>query len=182
MGWFDDVINPVGWASSQLTGSNSDLTKFTKNPLANNSAVIPALAGANKKGEDTPSVPGFDFQSGLDAWRQAGQDLNTSKLQADQQGLAGASNAALANSTGNLAMRGGLSSGANERLAADNMNGFQNAYSGLATKYGLGGAEINRQAAEKGLDLQLASQMGAEKAAAIKNASKGGFLSGLLPG
>ena len=115
-----------------------------------------------------------------DQWTKLSQDLNGQKLQEGNNTLQAASAGALANTTHNLAMKGGLSAGANERLAANNMNGFQDAYSNLATKFGLGSSEIAKQGLETKQDMALKLAESGDRVAAARAGAKGGGLLGFL--
>lgn len=166
MGLFGDILSPTTWATGQLFGSKA------KDAFSKYSDPLGLFGG----GEQEVS-PGSTYD--VSEWTKIGKDLNQGKLQLDKEGLMQTSQSGLANARNNLAMKGGLSAGADERLAKDNMTGFQNAYGGLATRYGLGGAEIEKQGLEKKWE-QLANN---DRAAAIQRAGKGGgLLGGLLGG
>ena len=182
MGWFDDAVgtvssavsNPIGLVAGQLGGSKVKGMWDKFNPMASGIEGLQGRAlGLDQQGVEDQGSPIPDY---TDKWSKISQDLNTNKLQDANETLQGNSAAALADASSNLAMKGGLSAGSQERLAKDNMSGFQNAYAGLATKYGLGASEIDKQALEKKQELDIARQSGAEKSAAIRAAAPKGLL------
>lgn len=193
MGWFEDltdtVTNPVGYGIGQVFGQgakdkfNSVGGGFLSNPGGPTAALLNkgATSGIGLTPKVEPDVSGDAIPDFTNQWEGISQGLNSDKLQQAQQDLQGSSNAALSNAQSNLSQRGGLSAGANERLADANMQGFQNSYADLATKYGLGSAEISKQAIEKKQDLAQNIQVGKERAGAIRAGNKGGLLS-FLPG
>lgn len=120
---------------------------------------------------DIGGIPDFTNQ-----YEAAAQKLNTLQKGADAQNLQMTMGANQAAQRSNLAMRGGLTAGANERLAQQGQQDFGNAYGELATKYGLGAAGIEADAIKMRQELALQSRMGADRAQAIRDANSGGFL------
>ncbi len=205
MGWFDDAIgavaNPIGYGAGQLFGGDAgnaagnvldplnagrkkifDGYKNPTNLLMPGSGMF-----ANELGIGTPKEQqaggGFDIPDYTGQWEALAQGLNTDKLAAEIDPMRQQIGSNLADTRSQLAMKGGLSSGADERLATQSMDAFGDAYSNLATKYGLGSAEISKQAIEKKQEMDLAKAMGADKANAIRNAGGGGLFGGnLIPG
>lgn len=190
MGWFEDalpaVVNPGGWATGQLFGSKakSAVDKFNPGGFAEDAVTgssnsIPGQLLFGNKTEDA-GVGGGAIPDYTDQWTKLSQDLNGQKLQDANNNLQATAGGALANSTNNLAMKGGLSAGANERLAANNMNGFQDAYSNLATKFGLGSSEIAKQGLETKQDMALKLAESGDRVAAARAGAKGGGILGFL--
>lgn len=126
--------------------------------------------GAEEPASATSGIPDFTNQ-----YEQLAQDLNTKQKAADAQNLQLTSGANLASQRSNLAMRGGLTAGANERLAESSQDAFANAYGDLATKYGLGSAQIGVDAIKTRQEMELAKAMGADRVNALKQTNKSGL-------
>lgn len=107
-------------------------------------------------------------------------DLTTKQKTADAMELQKMTGSNLATQRSNLAMRGGLSAGSNERLAADSNAAFAGGYADLATKYGIGGAEIRKNALDKQQDIELQRQIGMDRQRAQNEANSGGLLGGKI--
>jgi hypothetical protein len=205
MGWFEDAVNvatnPVGYAAGQLFGGSAGQAagaaldplagarkKFAEGYKNPSNLLIPGSGMfANELGIGTPKEQqaggGFDIPDYTGQWEALAQGLNADKLAAEIDPMRQQIGSNLADTRSQLAMKGGLSSGADERLATQSMDAFGDAYSNLATKYGLGSAEISKQAIEKKQEMDLAKAMGADKANAIRNAGGGGLFGGnLIPG
>lgn len=172
MGFWNDLgkaaSNPMSYAVGQIGGTEA---KNTWNKVNLTGMLTDKYFDGTQPAAESPVSSGYDVTD----WSKIGKDLNSSKLEMEQNNLQQASQASLADSSNNLAMKGGLSAGAGERLAKDNMRGFQDSYGQLATRYGLGGAEIEKQGLEKKWE-QMANT---DRAQAIKDSNK---KSGLLGG
>ena len=188
MGWFDNPAGQLGISgdvgkalnfSADPLGIGSDpgkvlkfgeaATKFSLDPLG----LFTKGLGGSDKGYDPNAIGVPDYTS---QWNDLAQNLNTKQLGADKDVLQNTSNAAVSNARSNLAMKGGLSAGADERIAKSGMDSFNNAYSNMATKYGLGSADISKQAIEKKQDMDLAIAMGKDRAAASAAAAPKGII------
>lgn len=133
-----------------------------------------ALGGQEEAPVTSSGIPDFTNQ-----WEALAQNLNTKQKAADAGDLQKAIGANAATQRSNLAMRGGLTAGASERLASNANQDFANAYSNLATKYGLGSAELSKQAIETRQEMELQKAMGQDRVNALRQANSGGFLSNL---
>ena len=139
--------------------------------------ALGGLFGKKEDGYDPNAIGVPDYTS---QWNDLAQNLNTKQLGADKDVLQNTSNAAVSNARSNLAMKGGLSAGADERIAKSGMDSFNNAYSNMATKYGLGSADISKQAIEKKQDMDLAIAMGKDRSAAAYAARPKGLIQDTL--
>ena len=149
------------------------------NPLLNAGYNAIGAKGPNAAPEMTDSgIPDFTNQ-----YEAAALKLNGEQKQADGQQLAMATAGNQATQRSNLAMRGGLTAGANERLAEAGQDQFANAYGNMATKYGLGASQIGVDAIKTRQEMELQKAMGADRVAALRQNQGGGLLGGkIIPG
>lgn len=196
MGWFEDAVgvaaNPWGYAAGQIAGGemgknvssvtdpfNGARKKYFDGVTNPKNLIMPGLGMIDELtgGGAESAAPGFGGIPDYTAdWEKLAQGLNTDKLGAEKDIMQNQLGSNMATARSALAMKGGLSAGADERLANNNQLAFGDAYSNLATKYGLGSAEISKQGLEKKQQMALDIAMGQDKANAIRNSQPKGLL------
>lgn len=100
-------------------------------------------------------------------WENVANDLSGKQTGLAQQTATAQSQSALADAQNRLAMRGGLSSGASERLASDAMAQRESMWNQLASQGMLGAGQIRADIAKEQAQNKFKMQLGKQAANAI---------------